>query len=114
VLGNQSEVTMLTDPESAVTARDETTGAIGILKHGEGSALFLDRVPKQRAVQRDDIIVTAGRGAGGLGSFFPRGVPVGYVTSVAQTDVDSFKDVQVQPFVDFTDLDTVLVLLAER
>ena len=114
VLGRQAEVTLLTDPESAVTARDVRTGAIGVLRHGEGSALFLDRVPKQLAVREKDLVVTAGRGEGRLGSFFPGGIPVGQVTSVGQTDVESFKDVQVQPFVDFSDLDSVLVLVAER
>jgi rod shape-determining protein MreC len=114
VLRRAAEVTMLTDPESAVTARDATTGAVGILRHGEGSALFLDRVPKQLAVRADDIVVTAGGGQGPLGSVFPRGIPIGEVTSVGQTDVESFKDIQVQPYVDFADLESVLVLLAER
>ncbi len=51
-LRDQSRVTMLTDQESAVTARDVKTGAIGILGHGEGSALILDRVPKQKRNRR--------------------------------------------------------------
>jgi rod shape-determining protein MreC len=114
VLGGQAEVTMLTDPESAVTARDAKTGAIGILKHGEGAALFLDRVPKQRRVEQGDSVVTAGSGQGPLGSFFPAGIPVGLVSSVGQTDVESFKDIQVRPFVNFADVDSVLILLAER
>ena len=114
VLRRQAEVTMLTDPESAVTARDVETGAVGVLRHGEGSALFLDRVPKQLAINENDIVVTAGKGQGRLGSFFPAGIRVGKVTSVGQTDVESFKDVQVQPFVNFSDLDSVLVLVARR
>jgi rod shape-determining protein MreC len=114
VLGRQAEVTMLTDPESAVTALDAKTGAIGILKHGEGAALFLDRVPKQRRVNHGDIVVTAGSGQGPLGSFFPAGIPVGVVSSVSQQDVESFKDVQVRPFVNFANIDSVLILLAER
>jgi rod shape-determining protein MreC len=114
VLGSRAEVTLLTDPESAVTARDNKTGAIGILKHGQGAALFLDRVPKQREVNQDDIVVTAGSGAGPLGSFFPAGIPVGVVSSVGQTDVESFKDIQVRPFVNFANVDSVLILLAER
>jgi rod shape-determining protein MreC len=114
VLGGSAEVTMLTDPESAVTARDVKWGAIGILKHGEGAALFLDRVPKQRRVDQGDLVVTAGSGQGPLGSFFPAGIPVGLVSSVNQTDVESFKDIQVRPFVNFADVDSVLILLAER
>jgi rod shape-determining protein MreC len=114
VLGGSAEVTMLTDPESAVTARDAKWGAIGILKHGEGAALFLDRVPKQRRVDQGDLVVTAGSGEGPLGSFFPAGIPVGVVSSVSQQDVESVKDIQVRPFVNFADVDSVLILLAER
>ena len=114
VLGGQAEVTLLTDPESAVTARGVRRGAIGILKHGEGAALFLDRVPKQRRVDHGELVVTAGSGQGPLGSFFPAGIPIGFVSSVGQTDVESFKDIQVRPFVNFADLDSVLILLQER
>ena len=118
VLRDQAQVTMLTDQESAVTARvispTAKTGAIGIMRHGEGSALFLDRIPKERKVQRGDIVVTAGRGQGGLGSFYPSGIPIGVVAFVGQTDVDEFQDVQVQPNVDFSDLDSVLVLVPEN
>jgi rod shape-determining protein MreC len=114
VLRDSSRVTMLTDQESAVTARDVTTGAIGVLRHGEGSALILDRVPKEKRILQNDIVVTAGRGQGRLGSFFPRNVPIGQVTSVGQTDVDLSKDVQVRPFVDFSDLDSVLVLVPTK
>jgi rod shape-determining protein MreC len=118
VLRDQAQVTMLTDEESAVTARvispNARTGAIGILRHGEGSALFLDRIPRERAVKRSDIVVTAGRGQGGLGSFYPSGIPIGVVTSVGLTDVDQYQDVQVQPNVDFSDLDSVLVLVPKK
>ena len=114
VLRDQSRVTMLTDQESAVTARDVTTGAVGILGHGEGSALILDRVPKQRRILENDTIVTAGRGQGRLGSFFPRNIPIGSVEFVGQTDVDLYQDVQVRPFVDFSDLDSVLVLVPKN
>lgn len=114
VLRDSARVTMLTDQESAVTARDVTTGAIGVLRHGEGSALILDRVPKEKRILQNDTIVTAGRGQGRLGSFFPRNIPIGSVTSVGQTDVDLSKDVQVRPFVDFSDLDSVLVLVPKK
>lgn len=114
VTRDQSLVTMLTDQESAVTARDVKTGAIGVLRHGEGSALILDRVPKEKKILKNDIIVTAGRDQGRLGSFFPRNIPIGYVNSVGQTDVDLSKDVQVRPYVDFSDLDSVLVLVPRK
>jgi rod shape-determining protein MreC len=110
-------VTLLTDKDSAVTAKDNRTGAIGIVQHSQGpeDLLFLDRVGKNKVVDRGDLVVTAGKQSGKrLSSFYPRGIPIGQVTRVGQTDVDSFQEVQVMPFVDFTSLDYVLVLVRPK
>jgi rod shape-determining protein MreC len=110
-------VTLLTDQESAVTAKDSRTGAIGIVQHSQGpeDLLFLDRVGKDKRVDRGDQVVTAGKQSGKkLSSFYPRGIPIGQVTKVGQTDVDPFQDVQVMPYVDFTSLDYVLVLASDK
>jgi rod shape-determining protein MreC len=114
VARDQALVTLITDKESAVSARDTATGASGVLKHGEGSALFLDHVFKHKTVHQYDTIVTAGRRQGRLPALYPEGIQVGYVTSVGQTDIDPFQDVQVMPFVDFTDLNAVLVLVNDK
>jgi len=117
VLRDTALVTLLTDKESAVTAKDNRTGAIGIVQHSQGpeDLLFLDHVGKDRRVDRGDLVVTAGKQSGKrLSSFYPRGIPIGQVTRVGQTDVDPFQDVQVVPFVDFTSLDYVLVLASHE
>jgi rod shape-determining protein MreC len=114
VLRDQALVTLITDKESAVSARDVSTGALGVLRHGEGSALFLDRVDKNNRVKAPDLIVTAGRRQGRLPALYPQGIQIGYVASVGQTDIDPYQDVQVVPFVDFTDLDSVLVLVGSE
>ena len=117
VLRDTALVTLLTDKESAVTAKDNRTGAIGIVRHSQGpeDLLFLDRVFKNKVVDKGDLVVTAGKQSGKqLSSFYPRGIPIGQVTKVGQTDVDPFQDVQVMPFVDFTSLDYVLVLASNK
>ena len=74
-----AKVTLLTDKESAVTAKDHQTGAIGTVRHSQGSedVLFLDRVAKSKKVREDDLIVTAGLQQGKLPSFYPKGIPIG-------------------------------------
>jgi rod shape-determining protein MreC len=116
VFGNESRVTLLTDKESAVTAKDHQTGAIGTVHHSQGpeDLLFLDRVGKDKLVDKDDLIVTAGLQQGPLSSFYPAGIPIGVVTKVGQTDVDQFQDVQIVARVDFTSLNIVLVLVSEK
>jgi rod shape-determining protein MreC len=117
VLRDTALVTLLTDKESAVTAKDHQSGAIGIVRHSQGpeDLLFLDSVLKNKVVNKGDLVITAGRLSGKqLSSFYPRGIPIGQVTKVGQTDVDPFQDVQVMPFVDFTSLDSVLVLASNK
>ena len=114
VLANESRVMLITDPSSAVRAVDATNlAAVGILEHGSGSdSLVLDRVGKDKKVEFGDTIMTAGSPAGGkLPSLFPRNIPIGTVTSVGQNDTDIFKHIQVQPFVDLSSLQSVLVLI---
>jgi rod shape-determining protein MreC len=111
VTRDQSRVTLLTDKESAVSAYDVQTEAYGAIRHGSGNALVLDRVPKEDRVERDDVVVTSGRRYGLLPSIYPRNIPIGMVTSVNQTDIDDSQQIQVDPFVDFSSLDSVLVLV---
>ena len=113
---NSSRVTLLTDEESAVSALDLRTSAAGIVRHGRGSGstLILDRVPKELRVRVGDTVVTAGWRSGALSSLYPRGIPIGEVTSVGQADTDLYKQVQVRPFADLSGLDSVLVLVRKR
>jgi rod shape-determining protein MreC len=55
--------------------------------------------------------VSAGWRAGALSSLYPKGIQIGRVTSVGQTDTDLFQQVQIDPYVDFGSLDAVLVLV---
>ncbi len=117
VFANESRVTLITDPSSAVRAVDvKNLAAVGILDHGTGStSLVLDRIGKDKQVDERDTIITAGSPAGSkLPSLFPRNIPIGIVSSVGQTDTDIFKNIQVQPFVDFSSLESVLVLIPKQ
>lgn len=110
-----SQVMLLTDESSAVSAADQNQpGATGIVKHGQGGAetLILDRVDKSQQVAVGDPVITQGSpGNGLLPSIYPRGIAIGVVTSVGQNDTDLYKQIQVQPFVDFSSLRSVLVLV---
>jgi rod shape-determining protein MreC len=116
VSSHVAQVTLLTDETSAVSAIDLRSAAPGVVRHGQGGpeALILDRVTKDQVVSRHDPIVTAGWRQGKLSSIYPKGIPVGTVTSVGQTDTDLYKQVQVEPFVDFSSLQSVLVLVPKE
>jgi len=111
-----SRVTLLTDESSAVSALDVKTDAAGVVRHAgrAGSTLVLSYVPKEDRVARGDTIVTAGWRTKTLSSLYPKGIAIGKVTSVNQTDTDLYKQVQVEPFADFTSIDAVLVLVRKE
>ena len=115
VTGKTARVQLLTDEQAAVSAVDLRTKATGIVRHARGTreTLVLDRVRKQDLVRVGDEVVTAGWRAGTLSSLYPKGIPIGKVASVGQTDTDLFQQVQVDPYVDFGSLDAVLVLVPE-
>jgi len=113
VSSRTARVTLLVDDRSAVSAVDARTNAAGVVRHGRAarSTLVLDRVPKEDVVRVGDSVVTAGWRVGQLSSLYPRGIPIGRVTSVGQADTDLYKQVLVEPFADFRSLDSVLVLV---
>lgn len=115
VTGNAAHVTLLTDESSAVPARDQKTGATGLVRHGEGEgSLVLDYVPKETNVQEGDVIVTAGTQSKRYPSLFPGGIQIGVVTSVGQSDTALYKQIQINPFVDFSGLDAVTALITNK
>jgi rod shape-determining protein MreC len=101
-----------------VTAMDlNNPAAAGLIRSagGGGNVLIFDRVPKAPNVQVGNIVITAGSlGKGKLPSMFPRGLRIGTVSSVSNNDVNTFKTIQVQPFVDFSSLQSVIVLVPQR
>lgn len=115
VTANAARVRLLTDESSAVSALDLRTGATGIVEHGQsGDSLVLSRVSKKEVVHEGDEIITAGTRSGELASRYPKGIMIGRVTSVGTLDTDLYLQVLVVSDVDFSALDSVLVLVPDR
>ena len=112
----QAQVTLLSDPSIAVSAEVLEGDAVGLVKSGRagGDTLVLDQVKKEFVVERGNRIITAGSRVGNLPSLYPRGIPIGTVTFVNQSDTDLHKRIQIQPYVDWDKLDGVLVLVPRK
>jgi len=115
VTSSMARVTLLTDAEIAVAAKD-VTGAAGLIRHGQGSgdSLILDHVSKDQVVHKGDIVVTSGILAGRLRSLYPKNIPIGLVTSVGRSEIELYMSIQVSPFVDFSTLDSVAILVSRK
>ena len=110
-----SKVTLLSDPNFAVSARDlqSKTDAQGIVRHpATGSdVLMLDEVKIDQVVKEGDSIVTSGWRRQDLNSLYPSGIPIGRITSYSRSDVNPDIQIQVEPSADFSSLDVVIVLV---
>lgn len=109
-----SVVTLLTDPNSAVPARDLKTHVSGLIRHGQSGTLILDRVAKNQVVHDGDWIVTRGTVDRKYPDEYPYGIPIGRVVAVGTSDIASFLTVQVQPLADMSSLDAVAALVPKH
>ena len=104
-------VLLVIDPESAVGVRLEKSMEVGI-SSGQGtdddSALSLQLLDGQSTVAEGDRLVSFG--SRGSAPYVP-GVPVGEVTTVQRTLGTLTRTATVRPFVDFSSLDLVAVVV---
>jgi rod shape-determining protein MreC len=114
VFPNSAKVTLLSDPDSFVSALDVDTGVRGMVHTGTGGTLILDQVQKQFKVKAGDKLVTAGTHSPKYPDLYPYGIPIGTVSSVNATDAAPFLQVQVQPFANLGSLDAVAVLVPKK
>jgi rod shape-determining protein MreC len=112
VTGGTSEVTLVTDGSSAVSAQVMPDGANGIVRAevGNPNDLLLEFVEKNRRVTEGTTVVTSGFTASRVESLFPRGIPIGKVTDADLDEIELYQRVHIAPFADLRKLDYVQVL----
>jgi rod shape-determining protein MreC len=103
-------VSLITDSEVEVTAKISATGAEGILQPqvGEPGRLLMQYLTSNAAVSPGDYVVTAGKVSCRCETLFPKGIPIGQVTS--EDERGPFKSVNVSPLANLHSLDVVQVL----
>jgi rod shape-determining protein MreC len=109
---NNSQVTLITDADSAVTARVQPGGATGVVEPNVGNPndLQLDFLERGSQIAEGQMVVTAGFSTGNLGSIFPPGIPIGKITKATVEEQQAYQRVHLSPFADLRDMDFVKVL----
>jgi rod shape-determining protein MreC len=112
VTGGTSEVSLITDSSSSVSAQVMPNGATGIVHPvvGDPDDLLLDYIAEGRRVTEGTTVVTSGFRSDGLQSIFPRGIAIGRVTKVDPEEAEQFQRVHVEPLADIRGIDYVQVL----
>jgi rod shape-determining protein MreC len=110
--GGSSQVTLITDHASAVSAKVLPGGVQGVIRPevGDPEDLILDFIDSTKHVHGGQAVVTSGWRAEGLASLFPPGLPVGEVTSASIVEQEAQQQVHLRPYADIANLDLVQVL----
>jgi len=105
-----AQVSLITDTSVEVSAVINETGAPGMVvpKVGDPNDLLMEYLPANTPVNVGDYVVTSGTLQSGDDSLFPKGIPIGQVTSVQEEGSD--KSVNVHPLAELHGLETVQVL----
>jgi len=108
VTDNSSTVLLLIDPGAAAGARIVQAGAAGLIAGGGSSDnLSLNLIGNTSRVAVDDVVVTSSYNRG----VFPPGIRIGSVAEVGADTRLLEKEIEVEPAVNFTNLDFVDVLV---
>jgi rod shape-determining protein MreC len=108
-----AKVTLITDPESSVTARVQPGGSIGVVEPevGDPRDLQLNFVQSGEEIEENQSVVTAGFASGTLDSLFPPGIPIGKVTDSSLEEQQAYQRVHLRAFADLRDMEFVQVLV---
>lgn len=105
VFSNSSRVVLLTHPESFINGVDAKTEAKGIIKGQHGLGLVFDMVLKTDTLKNGDDIVTSG-----LGGDIPRGLLLGKIQDVRDSDDRLFQQATIVSFVKLSNIQVVSVI----
>ncbi len=106
ITAHTARVQLITDSDSGVTAKIQGARAEGIVQGSVSGGLIMDYVDRDIPVEPKWVVVTSG-----YGGIYPADIPIGIVISVGEEDVNIYKEIEVQAFVDFRVLEEVMVLI---
>ena len=105
VRANFSQVLLITDTNSSVSARLQSTRAQGSVSGSAANQLRMTFIPLNTSIQINDVILTSG-----LGGNFPGDLIIGRVESIRQFEFELFQEAVVSSLIDFDSLEFVLII----
>jgi rod shape-determining protein MreC len=105
VTAGGARVQLITDPGSRINVRIQPSDAEAVLLGDITGEVYLDWIPQDAKVQPGDLIFTSG-----FGGNYPPNNLIGQVSAVRRRDYDLFQTTAVQPVVDFSKLQIVMVI----
>jgi rod shape-determining protein MreC len=105
VFNERANVILVTDVNSSVAVRLESSRVEGILEGNGEDRCYLKYVSKEVEVEADENVITSG-----LDGIFPEGLLVGFVSSVDREGGDLFQRIEVTPSQNLNKIEEVVIL----
>jgi len=100
-----ARIQLITDPQSSVNVRLQTSRADGALQAQLNGELWVEAIDQSASVTPGELVLTSG-----LGGAFPSDIPVGQILTVRKRDYELFQQAVVQPSAELENLLVVLVI----
>lgn len=105
VIADAARVQLVTDPASSVNVYLQNADTTAVLYGSVTGDISLDLISQNVTVEAGDLILTSGLGGG-----YPADLIIGQVVTVRALEFELFQQTTVQPAVDFSRLEIVLVI----
>jgi len=105
LIASAARIKLITDSTSVVNIRLKSAGIEAQLHGSLTGDVFLDMIPLDEIIEPGDVVLTSG-----LGGNYPPNIFVGQVLSTQRRENALFQTAAVQPIVDFSSINAVLVI----
>jgi rod shape-determining protein MreC len=105
VIAEAARVQLVTDAASAVDVRLQASNTEAMLEGSVTGEMSLNMISQDAVIQVGDVVLTSG-----LGGTYPPNLLVGQVVSIRKLQSELFQQAAIQPNVDFTRLQFILVI----
>jgi rod shape-determining protein MreC len=109
VTADGARVQLITDPDTAINVRIQPSGSEGLLEGSITGDITIGAIPQDANINNGDLVLTSG-----LGGNYPPDMLIGQISGVRQRPVELFQTASVEPVVDFSQLEIVLVIVNFR
>ena len=104
-----SDVLTILNPKNRIDGIVERTRSHGIIEGFSSQKCIMKYVNQSDPLTLNDVVLTSG-----LGNIYPKGLQIGVVTKIKRESYETMQYVEIDPAVNFSRLEEVIVLVSEK
>ena len=104
-----SKALLIISPNSKIPVLIQESRAEGLIQGVKENLLFLDLIPKDVSVEKNQTVVTSG-----IGGVFPKGLLIGEISAVESPENEIFQKIEVVPAMEIEKLERVFIIKKQK